>query len=224
MCVHCISDPNFFTHFSSPTFDTLLHVDMVTHADSLSVSLHIDPYCSFCTHRLVSSFSQFGSGKRVCVCVRERASVLWCCLYLVDVFCFLNCGCWCAVTAVSQGADKMSSHRPEVILNNFNTRLGHSVGRMLASLFNADPNYSGRRVVTFHNQRDFIFFRQHRYSHLSCVQDLSLCLELEFELSECHALSLKWLKQNWASSMSHEVIGELDPGTFGHGCAYTVTI
>ena len=60
----------------------------------------------------------------------------------------------------------MSSHRPEVILNNFNTRLGHSVGRMLASLFNADPNYSGRRVVTFHNQRDFIFFRQHRYSHL----------------------------------------------------------
>ena len=76
MCVHCISDPNFFTHFSNPTFDTLLHVDMVTHADSLSVSLHIDPYCSFCTHRLVSSFSQFGSGKRVCVCEREGICVM----------------------------------------------------------------------------------------------------------------------------------------------------
>ncbi|KAK3090283.1 hypothetical protein FSP39_010615 [Pinctada imbricata] len=60
-------------------------------------------------------------------------------------------------------AGDMSQHRPEVILNNFNTRLGHSVGRMLASLFHHDPQFSGRRVVTFHNQRDFIFFRHHRY-------------------------------------------------------------
>ena len=88
----------------------------------------------------------------------------------------ISCCCAVSVTAVSQGADKMSSHRPEVILNNFNTRLGHSVGRMLASLFNADPNYSGRRVVTFHNQRDFIFFRQHRYSHLSCMQEVGAVL------------------------------------------------
>ncbi|XP_013404253.1 ribosome production factor 1 [Lingula anatina] len=57
----------------------------------------------------------------------------------------------------------MSDHMPEVILNNFNTRLGHSVGRMLASLFPHDPEFHGRRVVTFHNQRDYIFFRQHRY-------------------------------------------------------------
>ncbi|XP_076439960.1 ribosome production factor 1-like [Babylonia areolata] len=66
-----------------------------------------------------------------------------------------------------KGSDGMTEHRPEVILNNFNTRLGHSVGRLLACLFNADPNYSGRRVVTFHNQRDFIFFRQHRYEFKS---------------------------------------------------------
>ncbi|XP_025110958.1 LOW QUALITY PROTEIN: ribosome production factor 1-like [Pomacea canaliculata] len=57
----------------------------------------------------------------------------------------------------------MSAHQPELIFNNFNTRLGHSVGRLLASLFHPDPNFHGRRVVTFHNQRDFIFFRQHRY-------------------------------------------------------------
>jgi hypothetical protein len=50
-----------------------------------------------------------------------------------------------------------------VILNNFNTRLGHRVGRMLGSLFHQIPNFKGRRVVTFHNQRDFIFFRHHRY-------------------------------------------------------------
>jgi len=57
----------------------------------------------------------------------------------------------------------LTGHKPEVILNNFNTRLGHSIGRMLASMFPHDPNFHGRRVVTFHNQRDYIFFRHHRY-------------------------------------------------------------
>jgi len=58
---------------------------------------------------------------------------------------------------------RTSSHKPEVILNNFNTRLGHSVGRCLAALLPYDPDFEGRRVITFHNQRDFIFFRHHRY-------------------------------------------------------------
>ncbi|XP_021347947.1 ribosome production factor 1-like [Mizuhopecten yessoensis] len=58
---------------------------------------------------------------------------------------------------------EMTGHQPEIILNNFNTRLGHSVGRMFASLFPHDPEFHGRRVITFHNQRDFIFFRHHRY-------------------------------------------------------------
>lgn len=56
-----------------------------------------------------------------------------------------------------------TSHKPELILNNFNTRLGHRIGRMLGTLFHQEPNFKGRRVCTFHNQRDFIFFRQHRY-------------------------------------------------------------
>ncbi|XP_071953365.1 ribosome production factor 1-like [Antedon mediterranea] len=56
-----------------------------------------------------------------------------------------------------------TEHKPELVLNNFNTRLGHTVGRLIASLFSHDPDFVGRRVVTFHNQRDFIFFRHHRY-------------------------------------------------------------
>jgi len=56
-----------------------------------------------------------------------------------------------------------STHCPEVVLNNFGTRLGHKVGRMLAVLFPHQPEFKGRQVVTFHNQRDFIFFRFHRY-------------------------------------------------------------
>ncbi|XP_056388527.1 ribosome production factor 1 [Hyla sarda] len=56
-----------------------------------------------------------------------------------------------------------TEHKPEVILNNFSTRLGHSIGRMFASLFPHDPQFIGRQVATFHNQRDYIFFRYHRY-------------------------------------------------------------
>jgi ribosome production factor 1 len=62
---------------------------------------------------------------------------------------------------------EITSHRPEVILNNFTTRLGHTVGRMLAALFHYDPQFNGKRVATFHNQRDYIFFRHHRYDFKS---------------------------------------------------------
>uniref|UniRef100_A0A3Q3ASF5 Ribosome production factor 1 n=1 Tax=Kryptolebias marmoratus TaxID=37003 RepID=A0A3Q3ASF5_KRYMA len=56
-----------------------------------------------------------------------------------------------------------TEHYPEVILNNFSTRLGHSIGRLFAALFPQNPEFVGRQVATFHNQRDFIFFRFHRY-------------------------------------------------------------
>lgn len=56
-----------------------------------------------------------------------------------------------------------TKHRPEVILTNFTTRLGTTIGRMLGAIFHYEPQFKGRRAVTFHNQRDFIFFRHHRY-------------------------------------------------------------
>jgi len=62
---------------------------------------------------------------------------------------------------------QITAHRPEVILNNFTTRLGHGVARMLASLFHYEPQFTGKRVVTFHNQRDYIFFRHHKYDFKS---------------------------------------------------------
>jgi ribosome production factor 1 len=34
---------------------------------------------------------------------------------------------------------------------------------MLLSMFPKSPEFQGRQVATFHNQRDFIFFRHHRY-------------------------------------------------------------
>jgi len=56
-----------------------------------------------------------------------------------------------------------TEHDPEIVLNNFDTKMGHRIGRMLSSLFPQRPEFVGRRVVTFHNQRDFIFVRHHRY-------------------------------------------------------------
>lgn len=61
------------------------------------------------------------------------------------------------------GHGRCTGHTPEIILNNFTTRVGVRVGRMLGCLFPHTPNFVGRQVATFHNQRDFIFFRFHRY-------------------------------------------------------------
>jgi len=61
------------------------------------------------------------------------------------------------------GHGRVTEHRPEVVLNNFNTRLGLRVGRLFGSMFPHEPEFVGRQVATFHNQRDFIFVRYHRY-------------------------------------------------------------
>ena len=50
---------------------------------------------------------------------------------------------------------EITAHRPEVILNNFTTRLGHTVARMMACLFHYDPEFRGKRAVTFHNQAKY---------------------------------------------------------------------
>ncbi|EJS43449.1 rpf1p [Saccharomyces arboricola H-6] len=61
------------------------------------------------------------------------------------------------------GHGRPTSHIPELILNNFQTRLGQTVGRLFQSILPQNPDIEGRQVVTLHNQRDYIFFRRHRY-------------------------------------------------------------
>lgn len=61
------------------------------------------------------------------------------------------------------GATCNASHNPELILNGFVTRLGRRLARQFAALFPQRPDFESRRTVTFHNQRDFIFFRHYRY-------------------------------------------------------------
>ncbi|GFE55529.1 IMP4 family U3 small nucleolar ribonucleo protein [Babesia ovis] len=62
-----------------------------------------------------------------------------------------------------KGSGNFTESKSEIILNHFDTRLGRRVGRQIASLFPLDPELEARRVITFHNQRDMIFFRHHRY-------------------------------------------------------------
>ncbi|GMM27755.1 rRNA-binding ribosome biosynthesis protein [Martiniozyma asiatica (nom. inval.)] len=62
-----------------------------------------------------------------------------------------------------KGHGQSTGHIPELILNNFSTRLGLTVSRLFQSLLPHKPEFEGRQVVTLHNQRDYIFFRMHRY-------------------------------------------------------------
>ena len=91
-----------------------------------------------------------------------------------------------------KGRGRPTSHSPEIILNNFGTRLGRRVGRVLSSLFPTEPQLEGRQVVTFHNQRDFIFVRHHRYVYRHEKDRLRARLQ---ELGPRFTMKLKWLQE-----------------------------
>nr|CAG4644960.1 EOG090X09U6 [Leptodora kindtii] len=99
---------------------------------------------------------------------------------------------------IKRNIKEVTSHRPEVILNNFQTRLGQAVGRMLASLFHYDPQFKGRRAVTFHNQRDYIFFRHHRYEFKS---EKRVALR---ELGPRFTLRLQWIQRGTFDTIEGE--------------------
>jgi len=58
---------------------------------------------------------------------------------------------------------RMTKSYPELIFENFNTKLGKTLEFMFASLFHREPHHRARKIVTFCNQQDFIFVRHHRY-------------------------------------------------------------
>ncbi|KAK0710940.1 anticodon-binding protein [Lasiosphaeris hirsuta] len=61
------------------------------------------------------------------------------------------------------GHGNATNHYPELLLNNFKTSLGLLAAKSMQTLFPAQPEITGRQVVTLHNQRDYIFVRRHRY-------------------------------------------------------------
>ncbi|AAW42269.1 conserved hypothetical protein [Cryptococcus deneoformans JEC21] len=91
------------------------------------------------------------------------------------------------------GHARPTPHSPELILNNFTTLLGNSVGRLFGSLFPPQPQFRGRQVVTLHNQRDFLFFRRHRYMFPSATS-----AKLQ-EIGPRFTLKLRWLRKGLPS-------------------------
>lgn len=101
---------------------------------------------------------------------------------------------------------RSTSHTPELVLNNFITKLGHRVGRLFVSLFPHVPQFTGRQVVTFHNQRDFIFVRRHRYmfdaeGRRVSMQELGpqFTLKLKKILKATHDLQKAEVEYQWAA-------------------------
>lgn len=107
---------------------------------------------------------------------------------------------------IGQGHAKSTGHYPELVLNNFVTRLGHTVGRMFQTLFPPMPEFQGRQVVTLHNQRDFLFLRRHRQvwcslpstgAHHVHIRRYAFRSEEKVALQEIgprFTLKMKWLK------------------------------
>ena len=62
-----------------------------------------------------------------------------------------------------KGHGTSAGHNPELMFRNFKTTLGYRVQRALNALFPRDEELKGRELITFQNQRDYIFFRYYRY-------------------------------------------------------------
>jgi len=76
--------------------------------------------------------------------------------------------------------DEMEGHgvsvgyNPELMFRNFKTTLGYRVQRALNALFPREEELKGRELITFQNQRDFIFFRYYRYIFTNNFTDVNL--------------------------------------------------
>jgi ribosome production factor 1 len=97
----------------------------------------------------------------------------------------------------------------ELILNNFTTLLGHSVGRLFGALFPPQPQFRGRQVVTLHNQRDFLFFRRHRYQFDSLTK-----ASLQ-EIGPRFTLKLRWMRKGLPAVTAAD--GRIPGGARGDG-------
>ncbi|RPB22821.1 Brix-domain-containing protein [Terfezia boudieri ATCC MYA-4762] len=93
---------------------------------------------------------------------------------------------------------RATSHTPELILNNFLTPLGKLAAGLFQSMFPSVPELGGRQVVTLHNQRDYIFFRRHRYIDLGVkvgLQELGPQFTLKLRKVEkgvCEGVEWQW--------------------------------
>ena len=89
-----------------------------------------------------------------------------------------------------RGHGTPTGHRPELILNNFNTRLGHRMGRMLACLFPYDPQFKGRQVATL-----LQLHRAAAWSAWGCSLDAWACSLGTHRVTQGHCLGTQLVTQ-----------------------------
>ena len=105
-----------------------------------------------------------------------------------------------------KGAAKPSAVPPEVIMTNFTTRVGRRVGRLLQQQLSRAELLRARQVVTFHNQRDHIFFRAFRY-----VFDERPDAELKADLADKVAVRMQELGPRFSLKLRWVQRGVYDP-------------
>ncbi|KAH9441294.1 hypothetical protein MJO28_015729 [Puccinia striiformis f. sp. tritici] len=115
------------------------------------------------------------------------------------------------------GHAKPTSHFPELVLSNFSTPLGLSIGTLLQSVFPPLPELEGRQVVSMQNQRDFVFFRRYRYVFAEREKvflkdgDENIRTRLQ-EIGPRFTLKVRWLKRGTlAGGLNENVL----PGQIG---------
>lgn len=63
---------------------------------------------------------------------------------------------------------------------------------LIFSIHIQEPELEGRQVVTFHNQRDFIFVRHHRYIYRKDNEKVRARLQ---ELGPRFTIKMRWLQE-----------------------------
>jgi ribosome production factor 1 len=101
-----------------------------------------------------------------------------------------------------------TEHYPELIMKNFDTRLGRRIARFFEALFPATRDYEGRAVATFHNQRDYIFLRVHRYVFDSLkavrIQEMGPRMTLRLMAIQQGTFDTKFGEYEWYRKKEHD--------------------
>src|ERR1700722_1636501 len=88
----------------------------------------------------------------------------------------------------------------------FTTMLGVRVARFFHCLLPKRPEFYRRRVVTLHTQRDFMYFRRHRFDFNDCFLprcEVRLILVEKVGLQEVgprFTMNLVWIKRDVAGT------------------------
>ena len=69
---------------------------------------------------------------------------------------------------------KVSTHKPELLFENFNCKISWVLGTMFKRFFKDLPDFKGRQILSFHKRKSFLFIRFYRYIFSKTGKDVKL--------------------------------------------------